>query len=201
MGLRTMTQYHRLKRKRLSDLIVDEGLADKDVVLAALHDQQNTGEMLSTILLESQEIDAFDLARVLVEQYQLPFIELGQYSANKDLIQEFPAELLHAARIVPIERFGGHVGFACQEVPSPETHASLKDLVDGSILIFAALARDIEEKLRELAPYERVETVAPIERVAPVMDPEQAAQDKDWQSLFDTADESVMSEMDVIEPE
>jgi len=196
-----MTQYHRLKRKRLSDLLVDEGLVDKGVVLAALHEQQESGEMLSTILLESQEIDAFDLSRLLVEQYQVPFVELGQYTANKDLIKEFPAQLLHHSRIVPLERFGGHVAFACQEVPSADAHTSLKDLVDGSVLVFAALARDIEEKLREFAPYEQTEKIASIERVKPVMDPEQAAQDKEWQSLFDNADDSVMSEMDVVEPE
>jgi len=197
----TMTQYHRLKRKRLSDLLVDEGLAEKDIVLAALHEQQSSGDLLSTILLASQEFDAFDLARVIVEQYQIPFFELSLSTANKDLVKEFPAELLNTARIFPLERFGDHVSFVCQEIPSSEIHSQLKEIVKGSILVFAGLARDIEEKLREFAPYQRTEQVAPIERVDPIMDPEEAARDGEWKSLFDTANESVMSEMDIVEPE
>jgi hypothetical protein len=200
-GALDMTQYHRLKRKRLSDLIVDEGLADKEVVLAALHEQQASGELLSTVMLASQEFDAFDLARVIVEQYQIPFIELSLCTGNKDVVKEFPAELLHRERIFPLERFGDHVSFVCQEIPSSETHKKLKEIVSGSVLVFAGLSRDIEEKLREFAPYERTEQVAPIERVEPIMDPEEAAHDREWQSLFDTANESVMSEMDIVEPD
>ena len=196
-----MTQYHRLKRKRLSDLIVDEGLADKEVVLAALHEQQSSGDLLTTIMLAAQECDAFDLARVIVEQYQIPFFELSLSSGNKELVKEFPAELLHAARIFPLERFGDHVTFVCQEIPSADVHKQLKEYVKGSVLVFAGLARDIEEKLHEFAPYQRAEQIAPIERVEPVMDPEEAARDREWQSLFDTANESVMSEMDIVEPE
>ena len=33
------------------------------------------------------------------------------------------------------------------------------------------------------------------------MDPDQAAEDQEWQSLFDTANESVLSEMDIVEPD
>ena len=194
-----MTQYQRLKRKRLSDLLVDEGLADKDVVLAALHEQQASGELLSSVLLASQELDAFDLARVIVEQYQIPFFELGNCSGNKELVGEFAPQLLHEACIFPLERFGDHVSFVCQEIPSAEIHAQLKEHVKGSVLVFAGLARDIQEKLREFAPYEKTEQVAAIERVEPIMDPEAAAQDSEWKSLFDTANESVMSEMDIVD--
>ena len=198
----SMTQYHRLKRKQLSDLLVDERLATKEVVIAGLHEHRNSKAMLSTILLESQELDAFGLAKLMVEQYQVPFVDLERYLVQKDLIARFPAELLHRARIVPLDEFGPNVSFACQEVPSREVHDELKQVVMGSVLIFAAFARDIESVLHQHAPYTSPETTQRIEDVgiqdvAEIADEELTATELDWQSLFDAADEAIVSDLDV----
>ena len=191
----SMTHYERLKRKRLADLIADEGLVEKDVVISALHELQQTGRLLSSILLDAEAIDQYDLARLIVEQYQVPFVDLENYSAHKDLIREFPAEVLHRARVVPLDRFGTSVCFACQEVPSPDSYKRLRETV-GGVFVYAAYARDIVLLLAEHHPWEE-----------PEADPVHAAgtggsgaakdmgEDKSWHSLFDSADESVMSDV------
>ena len=203
----SMTQYHRLKRKRLSDLLVDEGLATKEVVIAGLHAQKDSGDILSSILLAENAIDAFDLARVLVEHFQIPFVDLERYALHKDVIKLFPAELLHRARMVPLEKFGKHYSFACQEIPSREIHEEIKNIVDGSVLVFAAFSRDIESVLRELVPYEapKPEGAAgeaeSAEAIQPQGDSDDADADKEWQALFDTANESIVSKLDESESE
>ena len=58
-----MTNYDRLKRKTLGDILVDEELASEETVIQALQEQQRTGALLSSILLESREIDEFQLSR------------------------------------------------------------------------------------------------------------------------------------------
>jgi len=202
-----MTQYHRLKRKRLSDLLVDEGLATKEVVIAGLHEQKNSGGILSTILLAENDIDAFDLARVLVEHFQIPFVDLERYALHKDVIKLFPAELLHRARMVPLEKFGTHYSFACQEIPSREIHEEIKNIVDGSVLVFAAFSRDIESVLREMVPYDKPKPegaageVEPVEEAVSKGNSDDVGEDKDWQALFDTANESIVSKLDESEAE
>ena len=189
-----MTHYERLKRKRLGDLIVDEGLAEKELVIAALQEQQQTGRLLSSILLDSEMFDQYDLARVITEQYQVPFVDLENYSPHKDLITEFPAELLHRARILPLDRFGKSVAFACQEIPSPEVHKKLKELC-GDVFVFAAFARDIILKLQENHPWNAPDVHIPAHQ-APSIAPKGALlEDRSWQSLFDSANESVLSEL------
>jgi len=187
-----MTHYERLKRKRLGDLIVDEGLADKELVISALQEQQQTGRLLSSVLLDSEQIDQYDLARVITEQYQLPFVDLENYSAHKDLIQEFPAELLHRNRILPLERFGKSVCFACQEIPSADTHKKLLEHADA-VFLFAAFAREIILKLQENHPWQAPET--PLPAATPVTPSGDMSEDKGWHNLFDAANESVLSEL------
>jgi len=112
-----MTHYDRLKRKRLGDILVDEHLASEEVVITALQEQQRSGRLLSDILLQMQEVGEYDLARVIVEQYQTPFIELKSYAVHKDLIELFTPEFLHRSAVVPLDRFGRQICFACQEIP------------------------------------------------------------------------------------
>ena len=162
----------------------------------------NSKALLSSILLKSQELDAFALAKLMVEQYQVPFVDLERHMVQKDLLAEFPAELLHRARIVPLDKFGPHISFACQEVPSREVHDELKQVVKGSVLIFAAFARDIELVLHEHAPYtspestQRIEDVG-VEEIAQITDAEQTETEQDWQSLFDAADDAIVSDLEV----
>lgn len=193
----SMTQYHRLKRKRLSDLLVDEGLTSKEVVIAGLHEQKSRGGLLSSILLNDNALDAYDLARVIVEQFQVPFVDLERYTLHKDTIELFPAELLHRARIVPLEKFGKHFSFACQEIPSRELHDEIKEIVEGSVLVFASFARDIESALREHAPYESpVPEAVDVESIgSTVAEPVAESEDHEWQALFDTANEAIVGQI------
>ena len=190
----SMTHYERLKRKRLSDLIVDEGLAEKDLVISALHEQQQTGRLLSSILLDIEAVDQYDLARVITEQYQVPFVDLENYSTHKDLIREFPAEVLHQARILPLERFGKFVCFACQEIPSPETYKKLREIVAG-VFVFSGFARDIVLQLQEHHPWAEPEQDAVVNLKTPVTPDGDLAEDSSWQNLFDAANDSVLSEI------
>ncbi|MHC4938205.1 MAG: GspE/PulE/PilB domain-containing protein [Planctomycetota bacterium] len=189
-----MTHYERLKRKRLSDLIVDEGLAEKDVVISALHEHQQTGQLLSSILLDTEAVDQYDLARVVTEQFQVPFVDLENYSVHKDLIQEFSAEVLHRARVVPLQRFGKFVCFACQEIPSPATYKALRENCEG-IFVFSALAREIVTKLQDNHPWSDPRKLDPINLKTPVTPDGDMTADSSWESLFDAANESVMSDL------
>lgn len=187
-----MTHYDRVKRKRLADLLVDEGLVDKKIVLAALREQYKTKKLLSTILLESEDIDAFDLTRLITEQYQVPFLDIERYSMDQELVREFPAALLHVNRIIPLDRFGNSVAFACQEVPSSDVYAALRDTA-GGVFLFAAFSRDIMMRLDENHPWQAPEVVPSSDNSG---EPEAAENDSAWHSLFDSANESVMLDID-----
>jgi len=192
-----MTHYERLKHKRLGDVLVDEGIASEQIVIAALQQSQRTGRLLSDVLLESREVSEYELSRVIVEQYQTPFIDLKGYTLHKELIEEFPARLLHAAGVVPLERFGRQVCFACQEVPPPDVAMQLKEHSPAGIYVFSASAVEIRNALDTYAPIgegDEVDKEAVAAAGAPIS---LGSLDEDtaWKDLFDTANESVLSEI------
>lgn len=196
-----MTHYDRLKRKRLGDVLVDEGLATEEEVIAALQEQQQTGKMLSDILFEGRKVSEYDIARAIVEHCQAPFIDLRAYTLHKDLIKTLPARLLHGAGVVPMERFGDQISFACQEVPSDEVANRLKEHSPGGIYIFIASSVDIRAALHSHAPLtaeteEEPKAAAPVAARAPTPSEEE---DQAWKELFDTANEAILT--DLTEPD
>lgn len=182
-----MTYYERLKRKRLGDILVDEEVASKEAVITALHEHQQTKRLLSQILIDGQELTEWDLARVMVDQYQLPLVDLTCYSWHRELIEEFPATLLHRAALIPLDRFGDTVCFACQELPSDETEEELKEQGAKRAFYFAAMAFELRQVLQDHAPVSEADLVAATEGMG--------NGDGAWKDLFDTANESVVSDL------
>jgi hypothetical protein len=208
-----MTNYDRMKRKRLGDILVDDGLATEEIVIAALQEQQRTGRLLSDVLIEQRQIGEHDLARAIVEHYQVPYMELKNYTVHKDLINEIPAALLNRARVVPLDRYGKQICFACQEIPTKELVDELRKHSPGGVYFFISSAVEIRRVLEDYAslgkpaapspgaPAAAAKSAKPGKKPAPAA--AAAADNGDentaWKDLFDAANESILTDIKVRE--
>ena len=101
-----MSTASRSQRRRLSNILVDQGVVSKENVQEALHIQSTTGEALGSILVGMECLTPDDIAKVICVHYQLPFIGLTNYEFDSKLVQLFPAEFLHQHIILPFDRVG-----------------------------------------------------------------------------------------------
>ncbi len=191
-----MTNYDRMKRKRLGDILVDDGLATEEIVIAALQETQRSGRLVSEILLEQRQVGELDLARAIVEHYQVPYVELKNYTLHKDLIQTVPAALLNRARVVPLDKYGKQICFACQEIPSKELVDELRKHATGGVYFFIAAAMEIRRVLEDYASLKGA-AAAP---AAPAKQQKAATGDVSdentaWKDLFDAANESILTDI------
>ena len=198
-----MTHYDRLKRKRLGDLLIDEEVASKEAVITALHEHQQSGTPISEILIQGGELREHDLARVVVEQYQLPFIDLVSYTLHRELIGEYPARLLHQACMVPLDRFADVVCFAVQEFPAEDMLAELRKHGAQTIFVYTAMAAEIRQVLHEHASLSsgQFDSGVTIAQQAGAPIGVGLGEDGAWKELFDAANESVVSDLDESAPE
>jgi len=186
-----MTYYERLKRKRLSDILVDEGVASKEAVITALHEHQQGNQLLSHVLIRGGELREYDLVRVLVAQYQLPFLDLVNHSYHRDLIERFPGRLLSENRVIPLDSYGEVTSFVCQEFPSDAVFEELATLGVHRVFLFVALATDIRQALDG---HVEVDDEGATEDAVQARAVEMAA-DRTWTELFDTANEAIVTGM------
>jgi hypothetical protein len=187
-----MTHYDRIKRKRLGDVLVDEGLATEETIISALQEQQQSGRLLSDILLEMRHVGEQEIAHAIVDHYQVPYIDLKNYTIHKDLIQEFPPAFLHRARIVPLDRYGKQICVACQEIPGKDVVDELKKRAPGGIYFYVASALEMRRVLADYVAVKPGEKAAAAAAPAKVKDDEESSA---WKNLFDAANESILTEL------
>ena len=84
-------------RKRLGDLLVEEGIVSEDQVQQALNAQRNTGLKLGDTLIELGFISEKQMLSFLSQQLNLPLIDLNRANVDIDAVQLLPE--VHARRL------------------------------------------------------------------------------------------------------
>ncbi len=84
------------RRIRLGDLLVEHGVITEAQLEAALATQKKTGKKLGRVLIEQGALTEEQLARFLSEQLGLPYIDLGHYQFEPEVVRMIPE--IHARR-------------------------------------------------------------------------------------------------------
>lgn len=84
-------------RKRLGDLLVEEGIVSEEQVQQALNAQRNTGRKLGDTLIELGFISEKQMLSFLSQQLNLPLIDLNRANVDIDAVQLLPE--VHARRL------------------------------------------------------------------------------------------------------
>jgi type IV pilus assembly protein PilB len=86
----------------LGDLFVREGLVRKEDLEAALVAQRGSGLRLGEILVEKGLVTRTQVARVLAEQHELPFIELAESDMEIEAATRLPEDLARRYTALPV---------------------------------------------------------------------------------------------------
>jgi hypothetical protein len=216
-----MKHLEKLTRKRLGDILADEGLLTKEQLAGAMREHEKTGDPLGAILVEANHITDWDLAKIVATQYQLPFVDIHSLGIAPEMSELFTIEEQVKYRFLPVDRMGSVLTLAVVDMPDIDFLRSVQDRTGLTPFLFVALLSDIQRKLTESgAMFEDVlEATAAAEKPSvpapkpaakkPVGSPDDeiseedvgsligdALEGGDWADIFDSANESVLKEID-----
>ncbi len=89
-----MARAARATRKRLGEILIEEGVIGDDHLVAALEEQQRTGELLGETLVKMSYATEDDIAASVVVQFGLPYLSAKQYRISDAMTKIFPPRLL-----------------------------------------------------------------------------------------------------------
>jgi type IV pilus assembly protein PilB len=96
-----------MKRKRLGEILRDEGLISEQQLQAALERQKTEkGVRIGEVLVAMGAATAEDVAQAIWQQRQIPYVDLDNYALDPKVIELVPEKLARAYLALPIFKIG-----------------------------------------------------------------------------------------------
>ncbi|EKA6056686.1 GspE/PulE family protein [Vibrio parahaemolyticus] len=116
-------------RKRLGDLLVEEGIVSEDQIQQALFAQRSTGQKLGDALIDLGFITEKQMLEFLSQQLGLPLIDLGRAPVDADAVQILPEVHARRLRAMVVARNGDTLRVAMSDPADLFTQESLMNLL------------------------------------------------------------------------
>jgi type IV pilus assembly protein PilB len=92
--------------ERLGDILVREGLINRDQLNQALLEQKSSGHRLGYVLVKLGLVQELEVTKVLAKQYRMPAVDLSRFEVDPKIIKLVPAELALKKSVLPLKREG-----------------------------------------------------------------------------------------------
>ena len=80
-------------RKKLGEILIEDGLLTRAQLEEALVHQREEGGLIGQVLIDMNLVDEAHLVSALGKQFQIPYIPLKNYAVNPDVTDLLKAEL------------------------------------------------------------------------------------------------------------
>jgi type IV pilus assembly protein PilB len=147
-----MSASGRTHRRRIGEILVNEGLISAEQLEEALHIQRKTGELLGSILMDMGLVAEADIAKTICIQYQLPFMCLVNYDFDDKLVGLFPKDFLHRHKFLPFDKVGETLLLLVTEIPQESVIEEIPKLTKLNAALYVGYASEVTQHLNNLAP-------------------------------------------------
>ena len=147
-----MSASSRTHRRRIGEILVNEGLVSQEQLEEALRVQKKTGELLGAVLMDMGLVAESDIAKTMCLQYQLPFITLQNYEFDEKLLQLFPKEFLHKHRLLPFDKVGDMLLVLVTEIPGDQVLEEIPKLTHLNTALYVGYLSEVTNQLNKSIP-------------------------------------------------
>lgn len=181
---------------RLAEILTERDVVSSEVITDALYSQDKNGEPFVQVLVNGGHITEWDLAKIVTENFNLPFLMAGNYQISEEAKVRLPKETLFKYTIVPLDTFGDIVTVAMPVMLSFEEIAKIQKEHNCDLFPYVGLITENKKVLTDLhkdypkwveADQKRREEEAVKRKAAP----KSKADEGDWMSIFDAGDEAI----------
>ncbi|MGE3173277.1 MAG: hypothetical protein AB7O97_11685 [Planctomycetota bacterium] len=90
---------------RLAEVISQKNIVSSEVITDALYAQDKYGDPFVQTLVTGGHITEWDLAKLVAENFQLPFLMASSYAISDDAKKRLPEKILFENMLVPLDVF------------------------------------------------------------------------------------------------
>lgn len=146
-----VARIHRMTKKRLGELLVDEGLITEQQIQEVLGEQKKTKGLFGEILVSKAYVTESDIARTIARQFSIPFISAQGYDIPYEVVELFSFDMLEKYQFVPIDRFGDVLIVVIAGVMDGRILEEIEKASGCTVQVYAGTASDVKETLKKLS--------------------------------------------------
>jgi hypothetical protein len=136
---------------RLGELLVRKALINDDQLSRALTESRQTGETLGRVLVRHGSVFESDLARVLAEQWSIPYVNLALIGVDRSALSLLPRDVGLRYAAVPVRFVGNELRVAFADPSDAESVAAVQERLSAPIQAAIAELSDIDAVWRTVA--------------------------------------------------
>lgn len=144
-----MVRITRMTKKRLGELLKDEGLLTDAQIQEALSEQRKSGELLGEVLVRLGYVTEEDIAQTIVAQFGLPYIEVKQYFTSDEVLRLFSAEAMRKYQFFPLDKIGNVVTVAVGGLLNFDMLAELEAKTGCKIQVYVSTWSSVREAIEK----------------------------------------------------
>jgi hypothetical protein len=137
---------------RLGELLLSKGLIDTDQLSQGLVESRKTGETLGRVLVRHRSVFESELARVLAEQWSIPYVNLAVIGVDRSALALLPRDVGVRYAAVPVRWVRDELRVAFADPSDTEAVAAVQARLSAPIQPAIAELSDIDAVWRTVAP-------------------------------------------------
>ena len=185
---------------RLAEVLTQKGVVPVESITDALYVQDRRGEAFVDVMIDSGHIAEWDLARVVVESFHLPFLLAGSYQITDEAKARIPEEKLFEHLLVPLDVIDDALLVSMPVLTTSDKLIALESEFGLKIYPYVGLISENKKVFGDEFSafkewYKKFEVErekrAKARKAEPAADEANAQGEGGWTNLFDTADQAV----------
>ena len=135
--------------KRIIELLLREGLADRNLVSELKEKLELAGQSVLTELINQKLVSSDMVARATAAILGVPYVELKNISIDQEILTKIPAEASSRMLAVPLGEKDGMLNVAMVDVTNVQITDYLSNLISQPIRVWMSSERGIKEVLEQ----------------------------------------------------
>lgn len=142
-----MVSINRVTKKKLGEILLEQGLLTEEQIQDALRLQHQQGILFGQALVDQGLITEDKIVSVLLAQFAIPFINPSEYNVSEELLEIFDPTMMRRFQFVPIDSIGPVLVVAIAGLLSEELIESMERETGCTVQLFLARMSEIEKVL------------------------------------------------------
>lgn len=142
-----MRNFKKISSKHLGELLIERGIINHEQLTIAINHQKDHEGLIGEVLVELKFATEKDIAQTLTAQYGFPYLPLGNYEIDSDVISSVPENVCRQFMLVPIDKIGRSLTLA---MSNPLNTQAIEDveLISGcTVQAFVSTSSEIRQAI------------------------------------------------------